>query len=283
MADEKKKKRAKRRGNQEGSIFQRKDGRWVAQITYMDLDGKPKLVAQYFHTQAEARRELTKTKSKQDAQRLVISGKASVREWLDVWLQEFIKPNRAPRTYKGYHDLLKQHVPDVIGTVPLTKIAPETLQHHFNSIARRGHGRTAGLLRAILRSAFNKAVRLRRMEMNPVIGTECPGYTPQTTDTWTAEQAARFLEEAEQVRNGALYICALSEGLRKGEAVGLKPDDLDFENRIIHVRRPLAWVKLPGEKQGRWIETEPKRGVAARSSDERNCLPRVGSAFGASK
>src|SRR5689334_19503856 len=128
---------ARRRGNQEGSIFQRKDGRWVAQVTYRGLDGVPELVPQYFKTQAEARRALTATKSKQDAHRLVITGKATVREWLDVWLEEFIKPNRAKSTYKGYHEVLKEHLPEDIGRVSLGKLAPETLQRLFNGIASR--------------------------------------------------------------------------------------------------------------------------------------------------
>jgi integrase len=250
-------KRAKRRGNQEGSIFQRKDGRWVAQITYRGIGGVPKLVPQYFSTQAEARRALTATKSKQDAHRLVITGKATVREWLDVWLEEFVKPNRAKRTYKGYYDVLKQHLPEEMGK--LGRIAPETLQRVFNSISAAGHGRTAELLRAVLRSAFNRAVKLRRMESNPVLGTEPAKYTPQETDTWTPVEAARFLQAVEGVRNAALYICALSLGLRKGEASGLRPEDLDLESRVLHVRRTLAWVKEPGQQKGQWEVSAPKR------------------------
>jgi integrase len=249
-----------RRGNQEGSIFQRADGRWVAQITYQGPDGKTKLVPKYFHTQGEARRSLTATKSKQDAHRLVISGKATVREWLDVWLEEFVKPNRAKRTHADYHHLLATNLPDAIGNLPLAKLAPEVLQRHFNAIAGTGHGRTAELLRDVLRAGFNRAVKLRRMESNPVLGTEAPKYTPQETDTWTAEQAARFLDVAEQFRNGGLYICALSLGLRKGEAIGLRPEDVDLDNRVLHIRRTLSWIKEPGEKEGHWNLRECKRG-----------------------
>ena len=252
----------KRRGNGEGSIFRRKDGRWVAQITYVGLDNSPRLVPQYFAAQDEARRALTQKKAKQDAHQLVITGRATVRQWLDVWLEEFVKPNRASRTYKGYYDVLKTHLPESIGDLPISKLAPETLQRHFNSIAAVGHGRTAQLLRAVLRSAFNRAIKLRRMGSNPVLGTEPPKYTPQVTDTWTAEQAAKFLEAAEPVRNAALYICALSLGLRKGEVSGLKPEDLDLDNRLLHVRRTLSWIKEPGKKKGHWDVREPKRGSA---------------------
>jgi integrase len=49
-------------------------------------------------------------------------------------------------------------------------------------------------------------------------------------------------------------------GLRKGEVCGLRPEDLDFEHRLLHVRRTLSWIKEPGEKKGYWDVREPKRG-----------------------
>jgi integrase len=254
-------KRTKRRGNQEGSIFQRKDGRWVAQITYQGADGRARLVPKYFHTADDARRALTATKSKQDAHRLVISGKATVREWLDVWLEEFVKPNRSPNTYCSYHNVLRLHLPHSLGSVSLTQFAPETLQRHLNTIASEGHGRTAALLRSILRSAFNRAVKLRRLEYNPVLGTEPVTYKEQESKTWTANECKRFLDAATGDRLGSLFVVALSLGLRMGEARGLKPEDVDFDGRVLHVRRSLSWVKMPdGRDEGRWVERKPKWG-----------------------
>ena len=135
----------------------------------------------------------------------------------------------------------------------------ESLQHVFNVVVARGLGRTAVLLRAVLRSALNRAVKLRRIDVNPVLGTEQPKYTPIETDTWSAEQAARFLSAVEGVRNGALFVSALSLGLRKGEASGLNTEDLDLDNRILRVRRTLCWIKTPGEEHGHWHECEPSR------------------------
>ena len=105
-----------KRGQNEGSLYQRADGRWCAQVTVWNKDGRRRLVSRYATTQGQARRLLTGLKSKQDAHRLVVSGKtATVRAWLDVWLESFIMPNRAPRTYVSYHDLLKQHLPAHMG------------------------------------------------------------------------------------------------------------------------------------------------------------------------
>ena len=250
-----------KRGQNEGSIFQRVDGRWCAQVSVWDKDGRRKLVSRYAATQGQARRLLTGLKSKQDAHRLVVSSKnATVRAWLDIWLQTFIKPNRAPRTYQSYYQLLELHIPDRLGALPITKLSAETLQQHFVSIAAAGLGRTSEMLRAVLRSSFNKAVSLHRMESNPVLGTDPVKYKQQEATTFTAEHGSRFLDAAADDRLGALFIIALSLGLRKGEVIGLKPEDIDLDQRVLHVRRSLAWVKLPGDEQGKWIEREPKRG-----------------------
>lgn len=251
-------KRRKARADGEGSLFQRKDGRWVAQVQFVGADGKRKIKTRVAVTQGRARRGLTEMKGDQDAHRLVVSGRATVRDWVDVWLREFVKPNRAPKTYSNYHNVLKHHLSERIGKMLLSKLAPEDLQRQFNIVATGGHARSAVLLRAVLRSSFNRAVKLRRLANNPVLGTDAVTYTPTDTATFTMEQGLRFLEAAENNRLGAMFAIMLSVGLREGECAGLKAEDIDLDNRIIHVRRSLQWIKLPGEDDGHWIERPPK-------------------------
>jgi integrase len=109
-------------------------------------------------------------------------------------------------------------------------------------------------LRRVLRSAFNKAVKLRRMPSNPVLTTDQVKYREPAMRTFTLEQAERFLRAAEDDRLGALYTITLSLGLREGEGIGLKPEDIDLDNRVIPVRHQLQWNKLPGEEEGHWDE-----------------------------
>lgn len=255
--EEKPQRKAKGRGDGEGSIFTRGE-KWIAQVTFVGPDGTRKVVRRVTDTQGEARKKLTELKGDQDAHRLVVTNRATVRNWLDVWLEEFILPKRAPRTFCNYHDVLEQHLPDRLGKMPLAKLASEDLQRQFNIVAAK-HERTADLLRAVLRSAFNKAVRLGRMKHNPVLATDPVQQHQVESKTFDAEQALRFLDSAQDDRLGALFTVALSLGLRKGEGTGLKLDDLDFDRRVVHVRRSLQWVKLPDEKQGHWIERPPKR------------------------
>lgn len=86
--------------------------------------------------------------------------------------------------------------------MPMTKLAPEDFQRQFNFVASGGHARTADLLRAVLRSSFNKAVELRRMPINPVLATDPVQYAVKEVDTFTAEQGISFLQAAEGDRLG---------------------------------------------------------------------------------
>jgi integrase len=256
----KKKETQKARGDGEGSVFPRGAG-WVAQVTIRDREGKRHRITRSAATQNEARKLLTKLKGKQDSHTLVIGGKATLRDWLNEWLELFIKPNRTPKTYISYHGAL-QYVPKNIGSIPLSRVAqqPETFQALFVSIAREDDlGRTAELLRAVLRSSLNKCVKMKRLDSNPILGTDAVGYTPMETAVFNAEQGKRFLKAAEGERLGALFVIALSLGLRKGEVTGLREEDIDLEGRIIEVRRQLQWIKLPGEEEGKWIERVPKK------------------------
>jgi hypothetical protein len=83
-------KRKKTRADGEGSLFQRKDGRWVAQVQLIGADGRRKIKTKVTTAQGDARRKLPEMKSDQDAHRLVVSGRATVRNWIDLWLAEFV-------------------------------------------------------------------------------------------------------------------------------------------------------------------------------------------------
>lgn len=142
----------------------------------------------------------------------------------------------------------------------LSRVPPETYHGVFVSIAEKGFGRTADLLRAVLRSALNRAVKLRRLEVNPILGTEPVRYMQKDSGVFTDAEVKRFLVVAEDARLGCLFVLCLSLGLRIAEALGLRAGGIDLATREIHIRRQLQRVKLPGEEQGRWIEREPKKG-----------------------
>jgi integrase len=262
-----------KRASNEGSIFQRADGRWVAQVTEIH-EGKRRLVSRYAPTQGEARKKLTALKQRQDAGQKVVFGKMTLREWLDYWLDNHVKPNRSPATYASYHGTLKLHVPDDLGRLLLDKVTPEHLQSLFTSIAAK-KARTADLLRSILRASFNAALKLRRVPENPARLTDAVRFRPNIGKPLSADQARRLIEVSKlnEDRFADAWVVMISLGLRRGELAGLKPADVDLGAGVVHIRRSLGRLKMPGEKHGRWIEKETKTQGSERSL----ALPKIAS------
>lgn len=254
-----------KRANSEGSIFERADGRWVAQVTEIH-EGKRRLVSRYAPTQGEARKKLTALKQRQDAGQKVIFGKMTLREWLDYWLENHVKPNRSPNTYASYHGTLKLHLPADLGKLLLDKVTPEHLQSLFTGIAAK-KARTADLLRSILRASFNAALKLRRVPENPVKLTDAVRFRPDTGTPLTADQARRVIEVSrlKDDRLADVWVVMISLGLRRGELMGLKPADVDLEAGVVHIRRSLGRLKMPGEKHGHWVEKETKTAGSERT------------------
>ncbi len=253
-------KKSKGRTDGEGSIYQLPDGRYAAQVTWFGPDGKRHKKRRVRKKESDAAKALTKLQVARNAGRMVVTGRTTLGDWLDLWLEQYVKPRRAPSTYDSYYRLLKSCVPDFTRKLPLSKVpeAAETFDFLFNHVRMEHGGRTSQYLRTVLRASLNVAVKKKKIEANPILHTETVEHAPVETATFNLEEALRFLDAAKSDRLGAMFTIMLSLGLREGEGSGLKADDIDIENNVLHVRRSLQWCKTPGEKKGGWIERPPK-------------------------
>jgi integrase len=257
------------RANNEGSIYQRQDGRWVASVT-IQKQGKGKQISRYAKSEEEARRLLTELKHRQDRHEPIHFDRQTVGEYLEWWLESFIKPpKRKARTWASYHQVLHKYVLPEIGKDPLTPPAPEGILNIINHHSDRGRLRTAAYIRTVLRTAFKRAVKLKRMPWNPVDALDTVTVPEAEMETYTAEQAEAFLRAAEKHRLEGLFWLALGLGLRKGELCALSLSDVDLDNGSLHVRETLQRVKLPGDEKSRMLEGTPK----SRASQRRLPLP----------
>ncbi len=146
---------ARRRGNAEGTIYKRKDGRWEARIS---LDqGRRK--AFYGRTRQEVRRKLaTALKARQDGLPLVAE-RQTVRQYMGHWL-ESTRPSLRPRTWLRYEQLLRLHVVPEIGKVRLVRLSPQHLQRLYAGRLEAGLSPASVVqLHAVLRRALGQAAR----------------------------------------------------------------------------------------------------------------------------
>jgi integrase len=230
----------RKRGQGEGTIYKRKDGRWAAVINLGYQNGKLRRKSFYGKTRGEVREKLTTALN--DAQKgiPISTDRQTVGHFLDHWLKECAKQATRPRTYEDYSTVVQRHITPALGRIPIVKLTPQHVQRFLNERQESGlSGRSVQRIRAVLRNALNQALKWGLIVRNAAALTEPPHIEKHEIQPITPEQARRFLHAIAGDRLEALFTVALALGLRRGEALGLRWQDIDFEKCILRVNYSL--------------------------------------------
>ncbi|MDP2999603.1 MAG: site-specific integrase [Bryobacterales bacterium] len=238
------KRRAARRGNAEGSIFQRADARWVSSIT-LGFDGAGRQLRKYYYgqTRGEVAEKLYAAQKTIEAGRPVTADKQTVAQFLARWLEDVAKPNVAPKTHRTYSDLIKKHLAPGLGAIQLAKLDPQQVQHFLNALSGAGLSpATVKHCRDCLRAALNVALQWNLLVRNPAAVVKLPRRIRPKPQVYDRTQAQVFLRTIEGHRLQSLFLVALCLGMREGEVLGLGLEDLDLDNKRLEIRQALQRV-----------------------------------------
>ena len=246
---------AKNRGHNEGTIYQRADGRWCAQVS---LNGHR--LTHYAKTQRECREWLRTTLAQVDSGLTIEGARTTLGEYLDRWM-EASQSRFRPRTTYLYAGIIRHHIAPYVGAIKLKDLRPDHIQSLYTTRMKDGVGvRTVHLMHAILHRALDQAVRRGLVTRNPTDAVDKPTSKTQEMKVLEPGQVTVLLEEAKAGHQEALYYLAVTTGLRQGELLGLRWADLDWETGRLQVQRQLQVV--PG--QGK-VFCEPKSAAGRRS------------------
>ncbi len=234
---------AKKRGQGEGTIRQRKDGLWEAMYSYRDAGGNLKRRSVYGKMQREAREKLTAALGALDRGDTPIIDRQTVAQYLDRWLADVVQPTVRAKTYHSYEQQVRNHLKPALGRHQLVKLAPQQVQALLNQKLAEGLSpRSVQYLRTILRGALGQALKWGLVTRNVAALTDPPRVERPEIHPLTPGQAERFLDAVRGDRLEALYAVALALGLRQGEALGLRWEDVDLDAGTLHVRVALQWL-----------------------------------------
>jgi len=247
-----------------GSVYRRKDGRWVAAIV---IDGKR--VSRYAATEVDAYSALTALVGAS----LTPPRSPSLRAWAEDWLTrraigaiEGGQPLKATTvySYRRWLDLLWKCAPELAAT-PLRGLTQAEVKAGLNGclLANRGRRVMASTATVVYR-LLTDAVTAGLIAAHPMAGLPKITWEPGTTkgyQRWTPEDALSFLAECRRGRSQLAPLMAflLTTGLRFGEAIGLYWEDVDLPGRRIWVVRNRVWIRYNVA-----LDERPKTGAGLR-------------------
>ncbi len=167
----------------------------------------------------------------------------TVEEWLIHWLDHIAAPFVRPNTIAGYRVAVNRHLIPGLGRHRLKSLRPEHLERLYikmrSMVTKSGTPLKPATIHQVhrtARSAFNQAVRRGYMASNPALVAQAPQLNDDEVEPYSLEEVQRLLEVARVGRNSARWAVALALGLRQGEALGLKWENIDFERGTLTVR-----------------------------------------------
>ncbi|MFD7838270.1 tyrosine-type recombinase/integrase [Streptomyces sp. NPDC059761] len=264
-------KRKKARANGEGTIYQRKDGRWEAAGYVLAADGTRKRVRVYGSTRREAADKLAEKIADSNRGLPVATADSTVGEYLTYWLGSVAIHRLRENTHTRYATCVRLHLIPGLGTKKIARLTAKDVRTFLDRLRTTCQCCTQGLdterkkccavgeccrkrlsaltvtyVHSVLKSALEHAVREDELPRNVARNVKATTHRPRRFRPLTAVEARQFLDAACGDRLHALYELALRTGLRKGELLGLHWEDLDLTTGTASIRRSLQRTRTGG-------------------------------------
>jgi integrase len=237
-----------------GSIRQRSKG--CFQIRYSlgidPLTGKrDRIEIAHQGTCESAKKELRRLLKSVDDNQHVEPSKIKVGEFLTQWLAT-IKSRVSPKTYERYDSLANHFIIPTLGACLLSKLDPSSIQQAYNKWETTGRRdkkagglapRTRLHIHRVFKLALKHAARMRLIHRNPADDVMPPRARKATMATLTVEQSAILLDAIHETRLYWPVLLALATGMRRGEILALRWNNVDFENKTVRVVESLEQTK----------------------------------------
>lgn len=233
---------AGRRGNHEGSIYQRtSDQRWmgVALLGY-DQTGKPIRKSVTAKTRNEVVQKLKRLRRQIEAGVPTPDTALKVSQLFDRWFEDVLRHQVAPSAASNYKTIAVNHVLPTLGNKRVADLKVTDVDRLLSKKIDSGlSSSTVRRIRAVLAQCLDQGIRWSVVSSNVASLSRAPKMVRAEGRTLTPAQAKHFMTCLKGQRNGALYALMLSTGLRRGEVLGLMWKDLDVESGVLKVKRQL--------------------------------------------
>lgn len=204
-----------------------------------------------------AERELTRLLRELDTGAYVDAAKVTVKEYLGKWLQDYALLNVAGKTFERYAGIVKHQLAPALGSLPLAKLQPLHIQGAYSQMLQGGRkdGREGGLSaqtvlhhHRILRQALQQAVHWQLLARNPADAVEPPRPERREMRAYDETQTAWLIDAAQTTRLYIPVLLAVSAGMRRGEILAVRWQEMNLTSGAVSVCRSLEQTKAGGLK-----------------------------------
>lgn len=265
------KRRSRKNANGQGSIWLRADGRYGSALTYEYYDPssgttRKKRLDTTKRTSEEAHKWLVGKQADLLGSVAVSPQNPTVGEFLDDWLRDTVKPHKAPKTYQKREYFVRIHIRPNLGSKKIKSLKSREIQA-LHALKARGDlaPSTRREIHVTLKTALKQAVRWGLIPANPADHVDAPSLVENRDEedeirAFSNAQALRLFAATAGTRFEHYFVIAVRTGLRPGELLGLKWEDLDLDAypATLRVRRTLhskvgggTYFSTPKSKAGR--------------------------------
>jgi integrase len=283
--------RKRGRGNGDGDVYPRKnkEGKVIGyRGTYwVHTESGPKRRYVSGKSKAETREALNKARADRDGGLVYGADGLKVEDYLRRWLEDSVRGTVRATTFERYEQNCRKHIVPTLGRVKVKDLTPAHLRGLYKEKLRTLSPRSVRYVHVTLHKALKQAVQDGLLPRNVTEAVKPPQLHRDEMNPLTPDQAKILLQtaQAESDRLEALYVLAVTTGLRQGELLGLKWDDVDLEAGMLQVRRTLTTAKggpvlaAPKTRGSRSVKLPQTASDALRSHLERQLaeIDRVGS------
>lgn len=246
------------------------------------VTGKRRYRAETYRTRKEAEKRLRAWVTEIENGVTVDPMRFTVADLCVQWL-ELRRPDLKVRAHEHYSHTLMHHVAPLIGSLLLQRVHPSTIDALYANLRERGCSeQTVHRCHQRLRQLFGYAVKRRILVANPMHGVDAPRVRSAPPTVLTARQIARFLTHAEVNGYAPLWLLLIQTGLRRGEALGVRWQDIDLDTGKLRVRqcveslRGKPHIQTPKSKAAlRTITLFPESVTALKAHRSRQLAQRL--------
>ena len=240
----------------EGSVFIRKDGRWVAQLKMEN--GKKRQV--YRKSEKEANTALRKMLREKEQGVLVAGSRQTVFAYFDEWLEKDHRHQVRVGTYANYRINLDTHIAPALGRIQLQKLTWEQVQAFYDDLIEEGLAPgTIKIIHGVLSCGLKAAVKRGLVARNVCDLVSRPSLPRHKVVPLTEEQARRLLDVVSGQMLEGLITLALATGIREGELLALHWEDINLDDGSLQVQHTIQRISGHG-----LIESEAKTSGSRR-------------------